>query len=307
MNGYERIMAMLNGHIPDKVPHFELDFQLTREAFGKPWPVAKDYGSDKAGKKQFAEDYLALYEKVIDRFGWSAVGIDGRFDNPDVVKIAKDRFGDKIAICYIEWYGTFFMHGGAREMENLAVRLYEDMPGLKDEAEQMSDDAIERIRKRVECGADFIITTYDFGYNSGPYISPEMFAEVDTPYIKKIVDAAHSLGKKVILHSDGDIRLLLDQIVSTGMDGYQSVDPQGHMDIAKVRKDYPELILMGNVQCSLLQDTNEEQIRRSVRYAFESAKPGGRFIFSTSNIVFAGMPLHNYEIMLDEYTRLANY
>ncbi|MDR1903956.1 MAG: hypothetical protein LBQ88_16935, partial [Treponema sp.] len=72
MNGYERIMAMLDGRIPDKVPHFELDFQLTREAFGKPWPVSKNYGDDRAGKKQFAEDYLSLYEKVIDRFGWSA-------------------------------------------------------------------------------------------------------------------------------------------------------------------------------------------------------------------------------------------
>jgi uroporphyrinogen decarboxylase len=307
MNGYDRMMAVLEGKIPDKVPHFELDFQLTNEAFGKPKPDIKTYSDDKAGRKQFISDYLDICEKIIHRFGWSAIGIDGRFPDEEAVKAAKDRFGNDVAVCYIEWFGTFFMLGGAREMEELAIRLYEDQEGLKIDAQRMSDEAIERIGKRVEAGADFVIATYDYGYNNGPYISPEMFAEIDTPYLKKIVDAVHELNKKILLHSDGDLRLILDQIVSTGMDGYQSIDPQGNMDIAAVRKRYPHLILMGNIQCSLLQDTDEEKIRRSVRYAIESAKPGGRFIFSTSNIVFSGMPLRSYEVMLDEYEKLAYY
>ncbi|MCL2775690.1 MAG: uroporphyrinogen decarboxylase family protein, partial [Oscillospiraceae bacterium] len=108
-------------------------------------------------------------------------------------------------------------------------------------------------------------------------------------------------------HSDGDLRLILDQLVSTGLDGYQSIDPQGHMDIAEVKKSYPDLILMGNVQTSLLQDTDDALIRKSVRYAIESAKPGGRYIFSTSNCIFKGMPLESYHIMLDEYEKLAWY
>jgi uroporphyrinogen decarboxylase len=73
-------------------------------------------------------------------------------------------------------------------------------------------------------------------------------------------------------------------------------------DLLKMEKDH-----LGNVQCSFLQDIDDDLIRRSVRYAFESAKPGGRFIFSTSNVIFAGMPLQSYEIMLDEYNKLAPY
>jgi uroporphyrinogen decarboxylase len=79
------------------------------------------------------------------------------------------------------------------------------------------------------------------------------------------------------------------------------------MDIAEVRKKYPHLVLMGNVQCSYLQDADEELIRNSVRYAMNSAKLGGRYIFSSSNCIFAGMPLLSYEIMLDEYNKLAAY
>lgn len=135
-----------------------------------------------------------------------------------------------------------------------------------------------------------------------------MFAEFVTPYLARIIEAIHDLGLKAILHSDGDLRKILDQLVSTGIDGYQSIDPQGHMDIAEVKRQYGErLILMGNVRSAALQDSSPEIIRESVDYAITNGKPGGRYIFSTSNCIFEGMPLENYHIMLKEYEKLAYY
>jgi uroporphyrinogen-III decarboxylase len=55
---------------------------------------------------------------------------------------------------------------------------------------------------------------------------------------------------------------------------------------------------MGNVQCSLLQEGPDEAIRQSALYCLEKASPGGGYIFGTSNTVFPGMPLRNYETML---------
>jgi uroporphyrinogen decarboxylase len=80
------------------------------------------------------------------------------------------------------------------------------------------------------------------------------------------------------------------------------------MDIAQVKRQYGhQLVLMGNVQTSLLQQVDDLLIRRSVRYAMTHGKPGGRYIFSTSNCIFKGMPLESYHIMLDEYEKLAWY
>jgi hypothetical protein len=71
---------------------------------------------------------------------------------------------------------------------------------------------------------------------------------------------------KAILHSDGDLRQILDQLVSTGLDGYQSIDPQGFMDIAVVKRVYGDrLVLMGNVQASLLQEVDVPRIRQPGR------------------------------------------
>jgi uroporphyrinogen decarboxylase len=156
----------------------------------------------------------------------------------------------------------------------------------------------------ADAGADFFCLAHDFGFNGGPFVSPDHFRQIVTPYLTEIVQSIHDMGRKAILHSDGDLRLILDQIHSTGIDGYHSVDPQGHMDIKKVRQDYPDWILMGNVKSSMLQETVEEEICRSVRYCMTYGGMGRRYIFSTSNCIFPGMPEESYRIMLDEYRKI---
>lgn len=310
MNGKERISAVLDGRIPDKIPHFELDFQLEKEAFNITRPSYSEIvNAGLSEKKLYLEQYFQKWEKIIERYDWAAIIVPtdfyGTFDG-EVIPMAKERFGGRVAVYCANGEGTFWMPSGDRMMD-FTVRLFEDLMSLHEEAKQKCDASIELAYRQINQGADFICINSDYGYNQGPFISPEMFADLVTPYLKQIVGAIHSMGKKAILHSDGDLRLILDQLVSTGLDGYQSIDPQGHMDIAEVRKSYPDLILMGNVQSSLLQETDDALIRQSVRYAIESAKPGGRYIFSTSNCIFNGMPLESYHIMLDEYEKLAWY
>jgi uroporphyrinogen decarboxylase len=126
------------------------------------------------------------------------------------------------------------------------------------------------------------------------------------PYLAELVETAHDLGMKLILHSDGCLTQILDQIHNTGIDGYQSVDPQGFMDIRKVREQYPDWLLMGNVECSMLQGADETLIRESVRYCMRHGGIGKPYIFSSSNCIFHGMPVQSYKIMLDEYRRLCS-
>ena len=68
-----------------------------------------------------------------------------------------------------------------------------------------------------------------------------------------------------------------------------------------VREAYPDWILMGNVACNSLQDVHEDEIRASVRYCMEHGGIGRRYIFSASNVIYDGMPVESYRIMLDEY------
>ena len=303
MTERERLLAVLAGEIPDKVPHFELDFQLAAEAFGEGFPDLSGYDqASEAEKERLTQAYLDMWEKVADRYHWAAVPV-----SLPLLPAARRRFEQKAVVFTYNGMGTFWMPPGDKIMD-FVVDLFENPEKLHEEAKRKCRESIELAKMQADAGAEFICINSDYGFNDGPFISPTMFAEFVTPYLTEIVGAIHDLGLKAILHSDGDLRKILDQLVSTGLDGYQSIDPQGHMDIAQVKAQYGDrLILMGNVRSAALQDSDPEIIRESVRYAIKNGKPGGRYIFSTSNCIFAGMPLENYHIMLDEYEKLAYY
>ncbi len=311
MTPRQRLQKVFDREIPDRVPHFELVFQLEQEAFGLSWPTPEEVGRASAAEREtLLERTFTIWERIIDRYDWCAIALPadlcGHFDG-EVIPRGRRRFGDRVMIYSFNGQGTFWMPSG-EEMMDFVVKLFEEPERVHTEARTKMADSIELARRQVDQGVDFICINSDYGYNQGPFISPTMFAKFVTPYLEQIVARMHEFGTKAILHSDGDLRLVLDQLVSTGLDGYQSIDPQGHMDIAEVKHRYGDrLILMGNVQASLLQEVDEGRIRESVRYAMTHGKPGGGFIFSTSNCVFKGMPLESYHIMLDEYARHATY
>jgi len=311
MEEKERLQAVLAGRVPDKVPHFELVFQLPEVALGKSWPTAEQMHNASPGEREFLlEEYFGIWERILERYDWAAVqlprDLHGFFAGR-VIPEGKRRFGARALIYDFNGMGTFWMLPGDEMME-FAVMIHEKPEHAHGEAKRKMKESIELAKHQVDQGVDFICINSDYGYNQGPFVSPRMFAELVTPYLAEIVGSMHDLGTKAILHSDGDLRLILDQLVSTGLDGYQSIDPQGHMDIAQVKAQYGDrLVLMGNVQAALLQEADEPLIRESVRYCMTHGKPRGRYIFSTSNCLFAGMPLESYHIMLDEYEQLAWY
>ena len=311
MNGRERLEAVFNGRLPDKVPHMELVFQLEQEAFQCHWQTEAEIGkASPTERERLLHGFFDIWDKIITTYDWAGiqlpVSLHGYFDG-EVISRGRERFGDRVMIYDFNGDGTFWMQPGEGMME-FTIKLFEDPGALHAEARRKCDASIELAKHQVDQGVDFICINSDYGYNNGPFISPAMFAEFVTPYLTEVVAGIHTLGVKAILHSDGDLREILGQLVSTGLDGYQSIDPQGSMDIAEVKRMYGErLLLMGNVQASLLQDANEGRIRESVRYAMTHGKPGGRYIFSTSNCIFKGMPLESYHIMLNEYRKLAVY
>lgn len=293
MTGKEKLTMILEGKVPGTPPHWELVFQTEKEMFGV------DLESLPAASRREAQ--IDVYHRLVDEFDWAA--IRGGYDCEEIAAIKK-ALGHKALVPAYEGDGVFWMPSGEKMMD-FVVRLFEQPAELHAEARRKCDHAKAFFPQAVAAGADFFVLTYDFGYNDAPFVSPAQFADLVTPYLTEIVQTIHDLGKKAILHSDGCIARILDQLHGTGLDGYQSVDPQGHMDIREVRREYPDWILMGNVACNMLQDANEARIRESVRYCMKYGGVGKPYIFSTSNCIFKGMPVESYRIMVDEYRHIS--
>jgi len=301
MTGKDKLSCILNGQIPESPPHWELVFQLAQEMMGiDVEAIGQAFrGTEEAKKELLQKTEISIQHRLIDEYDWAAVPCY----SPELTPLYKKEFGDKALIAGFDWDGVFWMPTGDNLMR-FVERLFDAPEELHVEARQKCETAKKRLTLYADNGVDFFVLAHDFGFNNAPFVSPAQFREFIAPYLAEVVQHAHALGKKAILHSDGCLTQILDQLHATGLDGYQSVDPQGNMDIQTVRRQYPDWILMGNVACNMLQDTNEAKIRDSVRYCMTHGGIGKRYIFSTSNCIFKGMPPQSYRIMLDEYRRL---
>lgn len=70
----------------------------------------------------------------------------------------------------------------------------------------------------------------------------------------------------------------------------------------------PDIALLGNVNCGLLQTGTDEECRQDIlRSLAEGMEDKRGFIFCTSNTVYTGMPLERYELMNELWRKHGNY
>jgi len=316
MTPRERFIAALERRpLTGRVPHVELVFFLTMEAFGKVHPSHRAYGQwDQMEEKErelHRTDLANLFIATADRFEHSAIFLHPNPATEEetrrLIDRVRDRSGDRFFLM-LHGDATYGIPGGNR-MVDFARRLAEEPAQVKAEAAAMVDRALERgERLRQSGGLDGFALCSDYCFNSGPFLSPTQFGEFVTPYLARLIRGYRDLGFHVIKHTDGNIMPILDQLVQTRPHALHSLDPQGGVDIAEVKRRYGrEVCLIGNVNCGLLDTGSDAEAVESARYALRHGMPGGGYVFSTSNCVYTGMRLSRYELILDVWRREGNY
>jgi len=306
MTPRERFIAALERRpLQGHVPHFELVFFLTMEAFGRIHPNHRNYAqwlqmSDRERALHRA-DMLEAYLLTARRYQHSAIFLHPNPHTADecfrTIDLMREAAGD-----------TYFLmlHGDATyeippgdKMLDWVSWLYEDLDRAKQKAEQKVNHMLDKAEALAKHGGlDGFALCADYCYNDNPFLPPDMFAEVITPYLARLCAGLRDLGFYVIKHTDGNIMPILDQLVSAKPHALHSLDPQGGVDIAEVKRRHGhELCLIGNVNCGLLNSGTDEEVIEAVRYSLHHGMPGGGYIFSTSNCAYTGLPLERYELM----------
>ncbi|MCL2832267.1 MAG: hypothetical protein FWD78_03770 [Treponema sp.] len=312
MTGKEKIIRALK-HQPIKghVPHFEFQFFLTMEKFGKIHPRyinLHKWGQMSVREKEMQLQYVAdVYLETAGTYDYSAisvnfdVSVESQSDSNDAIhrlfEIIRERSGDQYFII-IPGDATYGIPNGS-DMTEFSAHMYDEPEKMCEQAQRQVDQRLEDIRKlRAEGLIDGINLNSDYCFNTNSFFPPDIFSVLVAPYLKQLVDAYHSMGFYTIKHTDGNIMPIIDQIAASGTDGLQSIDPQGGVDLKTVKKLYGDkLCLMGNVNCGLLQTGTDEEVRQDVLRSLRDGMPGYGYIFSTSNVVYPGMPLQRYELM----------
>lgn len=289
-----------------KVPTFELVFYLTMELLEKVHPSHRKY--DQWNQMEVKEreihlsDMAQIYIDVAKHYGHSAIFVHPNpftlQDTKRLLEIIREKSGDEY---FIMMHGdsTFAIPDGDHIMD-FSVKMYEELDELKSEGAKRTEKKLEFASKLAQYTGllDGFALCSDYCFNTNPFYSREQFGELIVPELKKLIHEYHELGFKVIKHTDGNIMPIVDMIVECKPDALHSLDPQGGVDLAEVKRLYGDKVaICGNVNCGLLQTGTQEECIADVRRSLHQGMEGYGYIFSTSNCVYIGMPLERYELM----------
>lgn len=161
----------------------------------------------------------------------------------------------------------------------------------------------------IDDGAEFIWIADDMGDVHGPFITLKQFREFILPRFKRQVEAFKKKGVWVLLHCDGNVMPIMDDLASAGIDAFHPCERKAGMSLAHMREKYGDKIaLIGNVEASqLLPFGSYEEIDIQIRECFETAAPGGGYIFASDHSIHPGVPPEKARFLFERAKKYRKY
>jgi len=172
---------------------------------------------------------------------------------------------------------------------------------------------LEYARRTFEAadgGIDIFMMGDDFGSQTGPLVSPEMWRRFLRPGFQAFVALAKGFGLKVAHHTCGSVEPLIPDLIESGLDLLNPLQPDAcGMDHARLKARFgQQLTFHGGISIQrTLPFGTPDDVRAEVRERVRTLAPGGGYIFCTAHNIQPDTPLANIEALFDAYRALGEY
>ena len=117
-------------------------------------------------------------------------------------------------------------------------------------------------------------------------MNPDAYERLFLPALRRMIEAYKAAGAaKVMFHSDGNVRPLLDMWVDAGIDAINPIEYCLGMDPVKLREQYGDRLVCVGGLCNteILPRGDRAELRDHVQHLFEAACGGG-FVIGTASV-----------------------
>jgi uroporphyrinogen decarboxylase len=253
-----------------------------RDVFGVVWDRSVDHDIGNVEGCVLPEPTLAGYEFPDP--------LDPRFFAEIPAKIA--RFPDRFRVFQIG-FSLYERAWTLRGMERLMTDFYDHPRFVRELLDRIADYNIAQLRAALEYDVDAIYFGDDWGQQYGLQMGPRLWREFLFPVLARMYGAVREAGKRVMIHSCGDVDELFDDLLSIGLSCFNPFQPEV-MDVAALVPRYRgRLAFHGGLSTQkTLPFGSVEDVRREVRRLLELGRDGG-YIFAPAHDVEGDVPLEN--------------
>jgi len=275
---------------PAAVPRIEERIGLKYEVtFWSEWVIDRPF-KDTEGLKKYIEWMIKEIKASEPLSIWSYAGKGGIVGQDvsnykDYFNKLKNMLGGKTIPSHIEspvGLDTMYNIAGF----DLLSFLYEEDRGIIQEwFEVLNSHEVSRVHLIADRQISPLVIVYcDIASNAGPIFSPKFYRDFFFKGLKKLTDAWHEHDVKVIYHSEGDLKLLMDDLIECGIDGINPCEKK-NISVDYVRNNYPKLVIWGGIdQFELLPYGSPEEVREEVKRVIDICKDGGLILGSDGQI-----------------------
>ncbi len=333
MNGYERVLNLLEGKPTDSLPFMPITMMFAANHAGVKYGdyvkdprvlvetqirLAEDFDADHVttmsdpareaadcgAKVIFFEEQPATTDEsqalLKDKTQLASLKVPdplagGRMlGRVQAVALFKEKVGKhKWIEGWVE--GPIAEAADLRGINTILMDLYDDPIFVRDLFEFILAMELSFAKAQIEAGANII----GMGDAAASLVNHALYTELIWPYEKRLVDGIHALGGRVRLHICGNTRHISEGM---GKLGCEIVDLDYLNPVGQARsKVGPDQILLGNIDpVSVLQNGTPETIFKEIEKCHQEA--GARYIVSAGCEVPRDTPTGNLHV-LREYAR----
>ena len=256
------------------------------------WGMVK---RSRKGAWYYDEVGVVLENKAdIGKLEFDSPTLDSRFAPAEQVEEQKRK-----RCAFIKTGGPYLRTSNLRGATQWLIDIAED-PGFARELAMMVTDHITAVGLEAMRRYDLYDTGIwffdDMAWNEGPMVSPRSFEQIFLPCYAKMCEAYHQAGvKRTMLHSDGNIRPVLDMMVDVGITSINPVEPRAGMHIGELRQRYGKRLayIGGLCNAHILPKGTKEEIETHVREVLRAGEDGGLVIGTHS--IGPDIPVESYD------------
>jgi hypothetical protein len=148
----------------------------------------------------------------------------------------------------------------------------------------------------------FFFTGQDICGGQGPMVSPKTLSSIYFPNLHHALEPLVEIGAEIIWHSDGYIIPIVDELIASGVSGFQGFQEETGFDIReiaarRVRSGRKPILLAGLSVDKTLPYGDVADVKREVERLIGTVGSGGGLAIGTANTAGPDCPNENLEAL----------
>jgi uroporphyrinogen decarboxylase len=292
----------------------ELRLKLRDDLFPVELPYDSPYSKAIYNAFDFQGSGKASRERTLTRPGYFAVevraeeveGFDWpepeRYIDPAACEKAVAAVPEGKALLGVLWSAHFQDTCAAFGMENAFIAMYDNPVGYEMVNNKILDFYLRANKifyENTKGQLDAVLIGNDVGSQQGLMLSADAIRRFVIPGAKALIDQAHSYGVKVIYHSCGSIRDIIEDLIKAGADAIHPIQAlAAGMEPAALKRDFGDRVsFCGGVDAQNLLIHGEPAMIREKVTELRRIFPTGLVISPSHEAILPDIPPVNIEYL----------